>query len=485
PQTSSIRYGTSATYFRGSVVGLFGQDDWRILPNLSLNAGLRYEYITPLTEKYGHIANLDIAPYFTGAAPVIPGESGPYTGAFPRSLIDPEHHDFAPRIGLAWKPMPKRSMQIRAGYGLYYVPNAYNQLANLMASQPPWSTANQLSTSLDGVLTLATGFTLTPPGKTVTNTAAVDRYYRLPYADSWSFSIQQDLPAAMVLEVGYRGTKGTRLNIERSPNSAPPGSPLTAEQRRQIGNAVGFTYLSSDGNSIYNSLQVRLMRRFRRGVSFNMQYTLAKSIDDSSTFGGAGNTVAQDPNDLAAERGLSSFDQRHKLNVSMVWTSPVGGTNGLLAGRPWAERLLKDWQLSGGMTVASGTPLTARVLGNRSDSGGTGTVGAGRAEATGLPVTDGSGFFNPAAFTLPPAGFYGNAGRNTIPGPGTFSLNATFGRSIDLGERKRLEFRVESNNLTNHVNYANLQTVINATDYGLPLAASVMRTMQAVVRFRF
>ncbi len=129
--------------------------------------------------------------------------------------------------------------------------------------------------------------------------------------------------------------------------------------------------------------------------------------------------------------------------------------------------------------------MTARVLGNLSDSTGSGTVGAGRADATGLPVDAGSGFFNLLAFGIPLAGTYGNAGRNTIPGPGTFSLNATFGRSFNVSERKRLEFRVESNNVLNHVNYSNLETVVNAVDYGLPVTAGQMRTMQAVVRFRF
>ena len=480
PDASSIRYGTSSTYFRGSVMGAFGQDDWRVLPNVSLNFGLRYEYITPLTEKYGHIANLDIAPYFSGVAPVIPGQSGPYTGAFPSSLIDPDRHDWAPRVALAWKPNAKKSLQIRTGYGVYYVPNTYNQFMSLFASQPPWANTNTITTSVLDPLTLSSGLSFTVPGKTVTNTFAVNRYYLVPYAQTWNFSIQQDLPAAMVLEVTYRGTKGTRLPVERNPNTSPPGSPLTSEQQRLVSDAVGFTYVTSDGNSDYNALQVRMTRRFRRGVSFYSLYTFSKAIDDAYTFG---STVAQNPNDISAERGLSSFDQRHKWTTSFVWTSPVGGTNGLMAGKPWLERLLKDWQFSSLLTLATGTPLTARVLGNRANVGG--TVGAERAEATGQPLDIGPGFFNPLAFTLPPPGEYGNAGRDTIPGPGTFSLNATFGRSFNLAERKRLEFRLESNNVLNHVNYTSVQTVINAVDYALPLAAGSMRTLSAVVRFRF
>ena len=498
PQTASIRYGSTSNYFRGSVMGVFGQDDWRIRSNLSITAGLRWEYFQPLTEKYGRIANLEVPPDFLGSVQVVVPESSVFSGCnctnlgFPASLMNPDRHDFAPRIGVAWKPWPKKSFQVRAGYGIYYVANAYNQFANLLEGQFPFAVSSSVVTGAPGQLTLGTGLNqvTTTSGSSsgrfiAPNTNVIDRYYRIPYAHTWSFSIQENLPASLVLELGYRGTKGTRLNIQRSPNTASPGSPLTAEERRQIADATGFIYYTSDGNSIYNALQVRLTRRFRRGISFNSLYTLSKSIDDSSTFGGAGNTVAQNPLDLAAERGLSSFDQRHRWTTNFNWTSPVGGANGMLAAKPILARLLKDWSLSGGLTLVSGTPLTARVLGNLADSTGTGTVGAGRAEATGLPVDAAGGFFNLLAFTLPVPGTFGNAGRNTIPGPGTFSLNATFSRSFTLGERRRLEFRVESNNVLNHVNYSNVETVVNAVDYGLPLSAGQMRTMQAIVRFRF
>ena len=110
---------------------------------------------------------------------------------------------------------------------------------------------------------------------------------------------------------------------------------------------------------------------------------------------------------------------------------------------------------------------------------------SGRASATGEPIDEGSGFFNLTAFTVPVAGSYGDAGRNTIPGPGTVSLNAALARSFTFAERRRVEFRIETTNLLNQVNYANLYTVVNAVNYGLPSAAGAMRTVQAVVRFRF
>ncbi len=135
--------------------------------------------------------------------------------------------------------------------------------------------------------------------------------------------------------------------------------------------------------------------------------------------------------------------------------------------------------------MRTGTPLTARVLGNRSDSGGTGVVGSGRADASGLPI-GGEPFFNLAAFAIPPIGRYGNAGRNTIPGPAFLGANLSFGRSFKLkGESRRMDVRVESNNFPNHASYTGLNAVVNSLNYGLPTAVSAMRTVNGTIRFRF
>ena len=474
PQSSSVRFGSSSTYFRGNNYSTFVQDDWRVRSNLTLNLGLRWEYYSPLTEKYGHIANLDIAPGFTGVAVVTPGQPAPYAGSLPGSLVRPDWHNFAPRGALAWKPRPGKSLQVRLGYGIYYNGGIFSQIASRLASQPPFAQSTTLTTSLANVLTLQNGLATNPGGKQITNTYAVDPNYKPGYAQSWNASVQQDVGRGFMVETGYVATKGTRLDIQRLPNRAAPGAPLTAEQRRLLSNAVGFTFESSEGNSISHAAQLRVTRRFRRGISANAFYSFAKSIDNSSTFGGAGNTVAQDDRNLRAERGLSSFDQRHNLNVS--WNYSTGTQS--------KRKLLHDWGLNGGFTASSGTPLTARVLGNRADTTGTGAVGSGRADSTGADLSGGQ-FFNLAAFTLPPSGRFGNAGRNTIPGPSRFSVNSSLSRSFTLGERRRLEFRLEANNLLNNVNFTNLYTVVNASNYGLPSAAGGMRTIQANVRLRF
>ncbi|MGA8025768.1 MAG: hypothetical protein WB992_01395, partial [Bryobacteraceae bacterium] len=424
------------------------------------------------------------APGFTNVAVVTPTQAGPYTGAFTDGLINPDYDNWSPRLALAWKVPAKRSTVVRVGYGIYYNEQAYITLAEQSAQQPPFATSNAINTSLDNVLTLQKGF-LTATARDITNTFAVDRYYRTPYAGTWNATIQRDFGGGFFVELGYMGTKGTHLDVRILPNEAPPGSSLLLLQGNQLGNAVGFTYDEPVGNSIFNALHARAVRRFNKGLSFNVYYQFAKSIDDSSSFGGAGNTVAQNWLDIEADRGLSSFDVRHELQASFVWTSPVAAPGSRIAADSKVGRLLKDWQLSGAITAQTGIPLTARVLGNTQQLAQTGGIGSGRAEATGQAIESGTGFFNLDAFTLPTPGQYGDAGRNTIPGPGTFALNLAFARSFTFGERRRLEFRVESNNVLNHVNYTNLYTVVNAVNYGLPSAAGAMRTLDAVVRFRF
>ncbi|HYP08875.1 MAG TPA: TonB-dependent receptor, partial [Bryobacteraceae bacterium] len=479
PQSSSIRFGTTDTLFRTGVYSVFVQDEWRARSNLTLNLGLRYDYYEPYKEKDGRLANLAVAPNFTGVMVVTPANEG-----YPEGLINPDRNNFAPRLGFAYRPFKKNRLQVRGGYSLFYDNTVYGTIANRLAGQPPFAQTAQLQTSSTRRLTIQNGFG-NDPTKQVTNTFAVAQDYVLPYAQTWNFALQEEFGGGMVLEASYVGTKGTRLDVLRLPNRAAPGSPLTAEQRRQIGNAVGFTYDSSEGNSIFHALQVRVIRRMRRGVSTNVFYTWSKSIDNASNIGGSGNVVAQDDRNLAAERGLSVFDRRHQLTWTGMVNSPFGERGLFLRDKSLAARMLQSWNLMMTTTATSGRPLTARVLGNVSDAGGTGASGSSRADATGLPVKAGDGLFNLAAFTTPPAGRFGNAGRNTIQGPGAITVNLSLGRSFTLSERKRLEVRAAADNVFNHVNYTSIGTVVNALNYGLYTDTAQMRTMNVTMRLRF
>jgi hypothetical protein len=472
PYSSSVS-GDRSDYFRAWAANAFVADDWHLRANLTVNAGLRYEYFSPYSEKYNRLANLEVPAYFAGPPTAVTAG----TPGVPSGLVNPAKDLFSPRAGLAWKPWQDRSTLVRVAYGIYYNGSVYAQFAPQLAAQPPFITNLSLINSTSAPVPLESVLTIASPSQ-VTNTYAVDPNYRPGYAQTWNVSVQQSLPKAFILDLEYLGTKGTRLDTEIQPYRA-----LLAAGG---GRVASFIYDESDGNSIYHAFQTRLVRRFSRGISMNALYTFSKSIDDASTIGGGTAVVAQNPFDLSAERGLSSFDQRHTLNLNYVLESPVGGPSAPLHSYRWAERALRDWSLSGGVTWSSGLPLTARLLGNQSDVTGTGAVGSSRAEATGLPIeAAGWPFFNPLAFTTPPSGELGDAGRNTIPGPQQLVFNLSLARSIDLGERRRLEFRVDSRNFTNSVYYASYGTVVNASNYGLVTAAGAMRTLTFTTRFRF
>lgn len=474
PAASSISYGNSATYFRSTSYFAFGQDDYHVRPNMTLNLGLRYEYFSPWQEKTGRMSNLAIGPNFTGATVVTPATPGE-----PAGLIQPDRNNFATRTAVAWKPSAKSRVTMRLGYAWYYDPGVYNQFKARLAAQPPFAVSSVVNTSVDDLLTLATGLTSTLAGETVPNRFAVKRNYRDMYAQTWNATVQSNLPAALTGEIAYIGTKGTHLDVQGIPNQAPLVGSLVSR------NAAGFVYDTPDGNSIYHAGQARLTRRFHDGFSFSLSYTYAKSIDDSSTLGGDGNTIAQNFYDRRAERGLSSFDRRHSLTATYVWTSPFGQATRWPADDGWIAKILKGWTVSGEATLASGTPLTAQVTGSQFDPTGTGSMTTSRASATGLPVNAGVGFFNQQAFAVPAGGQYGSAGRNTIPGPELFSMNLSLRRTIRIGQRKQLQIRVDSTNVTNHVNIVNVGTVVNAMTYGVPSAAGGMRTLHPYLGFNF
>ena len=476
PQQTSAQFGNNSYYFRGNSWDLFVQDEWRVSPRLSLNVGLRYEYFSPYSEKYNRIVNLDAAAGFSGVAPVQPSQSGPFTGSFPTTLVNPDRKDFAPRLGIAWKPL--KNTVVRAGYGINYNTGAFNKIVQNLAFQPPFS-FTQTNVETAGLpLTLENGFPSTPAA--VTNNYGVDRNYKLGFVQIWNFDIQQPLPYAMVLNLDYTGTKGTRLDMFRAPDRSPTGLLIAGVQP--------FLWESSEGNSFAYSTSVRLRRRFQKGLSVGGTYVFSKSIDNASSIGGGATVVAQNDLDLAAERGLSSFDQRHRLTADYVWELPLGKDKPWLSGKGVLPAVAGGWQLSGSFTIASGLPYTARVLGNFADVS-RGTNGTLRADATGLPVmlanqTTGE-FFNTAAFTVPPTGQFGNAQRNTISGPGTVAFNMAMTKSIPLGDVRALELRGQATNLFNTPQYSSIDTTVNSPSYGRVLTVGSMRRIQIVARFRF
>jgi hypothetical protein len=292
-------------------------------------------------------------------------------------------------------------------------------------------------------------------------------------------------------DITYTGTKGTHLDLLRAPNRAAPGSPLTTDEERRIADASGFTYETFGASSIYHALQLRVQKRYSRGLSLMGVYTYGKSIDNSSSIGGGTPVVVQDDTNFRAERGLSSFDVRHQFRLFSVYELPFGEK------KRWARKglsahLLGNFRANEVAIAATGTPFTARVLGNAADNTGTGANFSMRADQVGNPsLPDGARtplhFFNTDAFTVPLPGFFGDAARNTIPGPGTFNINFGLARTFRFGKdnQRSMVARWEVQNLTNTPNFQGLSTVVNSATFGRVLGAKAMRTMDLTIRVSF
>jgi hypothetical protein len=485
PQQSSVQFGTNTYNFRANSYDFFAQDDWRIRASLTLNLGLRYEYNGPYTEAKNQVANLDVAPGFTAAVPVLPGQVGPYNGVFPASLIKADRNNFSPRLGLAWKPL--KLTVVRAGYGINYNLAQYGAVIQNFAFQPPFAeTATNTAATAD-FLHLANAFPSLAPGS-ITNNFAVDPNYRLGYVQVWNVDIQRELRGGIVLNLDYNGSKGTRLDTERA---------------LLIPGLQAFTYESSAGNSVFHAGSIRLRKRLANGIGLGATYIYSKSIDDASSIGGGGVVVAQNPFDIAADRGLSSFDQRHKFTGNWIYDLPFGENRRFLQ-KGFVSHILAGWQYSGDFTVASGLPFTVRVLGGALDiqRGVSGSLRAnlvpGESIRISAPTT--KEWFNTAAFCQPqtptPSNLtppcvnpgdsqFGDAGRNILEGPGQVSMDMSLNKTIQIKEYRSLDLRITANNVFNMVYFTSLGTSVNSSTFGEVTGVGNMRRVTVQARFRF
>jgi hypothetical protein len=482
PQQTSLQSGATAYDFRSNAYDFFTQDDWRVRASVTINFGLRYEYNGPYTEAHNRIANLDVAPGFTAADPVLPGQIGAFSGAFPASLVQPDRNNFAPRIGIAWKPAKKTV--VRAGYGINYNLAQYGIMIQNFAFQPPFANTATNATDVTGLtgaapaLTLVNGFPST--ANTVTNNFGVNPDYRLGYVQIWNLDVQRELAGGVVLNVGYNGSKGTRLDTERA---------------LVVAGGQPFIFESSEGDSVLHAASVRVRRRMSHGLGLSAQYVFSKSLDDASSIGGGGSVVAQNPFVISADRGLSSFDQTHRFTGNWIYDLPFGENHRFAQKGAW-NHVLSGWQWSGDFTVASGLYFTPRVLGGAVDIN-RGVSGSLRANVVaGEPVTisnpttlqwfNTAAFCNPSATCVNPDGStFGDAGRNIIEGPGQVTLDMTLSRTIPIKESRSLDLRFTANNVFNHAHFTSLNTVVNSFTFGEITGVAGMRRISVQARFRF
>jgi hypothetical protein len=494
-QETSLQSGADEYNFRSKTLDLFVQDNWRIAKNLTFNLGVRYEYVTPFIELSNQLVNLDVAPDFSAVAPVLPGQIGPITGKrFPTGLVNPDRNNFAPRLGLAWKPFSKTV--VRAGYGINYNIGQYGLMATQLGFQPPFAVAqtNPAPVGDPTALTLQNGFPagITSSANHITNTYAVDPNYRLAYVQSWNLNIQQEIKTSLVVNIGYTGSKGTHLDIVRAPDQLPDGSPrfaaCTPTTAPSSTCVQPFLFESSEGSSILHQGTLRVRKRLRNGLSLGGTYTYSKSIDDASSIGGGATVVAQNDLDISAERSLSSFDQRHRFVADYLYDLPFGKDKKWLTTNGIAQSIFGGFAFSGNVTLASGFPFSPRFFGTATDLS-RGVTGAARPDVVpGQSIQLGDPtiqeWFNTAAFAAP-AGVFGTAGRNTITGPGMVSMNMAVSKTIQMKEMQSMELRLSATNVFNTANFTSIDSTFGSPTFGQVIGAGAMRKAQLTARYRF
>ena len=516
---------------RGNSLNGYAQDTYKATSHLTLNIGLRYELPFPYTEIHNRQTLWIPGRQSTVMPNAPPGLLYPGDAGIPAGLIPAFKKGFAPRVGLAWDPAGNSKWLVTSAYGIFYEPYYTGQGGPLQSpiSAPPYLQTQQISLTPSTFLNFADPYNGNPPpagtfATPLTNLTLAPNL-PLPYSEDWDLNVQRSLGSDLLLEVGYVGTKGTKLPrfVEGNPAVYIPGfdssgNPIStsgnADQRRLSSGCTlaptspPCTYSSTGliegiANSSYNALEASLTKRFSHGISFLASYTYSKSIDDASSFNMTGsaakpvageNDLAQDPFNLAAERGRSLFDARNRFVLSYQWSLPFWKQP-----HGWYQQVLGGWQVNGIVTLMSGTPFTVfdstdfSVQGSAPEITGffsnRPNLVAGQNPNSG-PHTPGA-WLNRTAFQQitqdpnSPVQQFGSAGRNIAQGPGYANWDFSALKNIRVTEGKEFQFRAEFFDFLNHPNFRLPDSDISSPTFNQILAAQDPRLFQLALKFLF
>jgi hypothetical protein len=480
PDTSNIAFGNADKYLRQSTYDAYITDDFRVNPEFSIQAGVRWEYGAPITELKGRLVNLAIAPGFASTTPVI--ASSP--GTLPTSLVHPDYSRPEPNIGIAWRPISGSSLLIRSGFQVSNDTSVYQPSAYAMAQQSPLSTSQGLTNSPACAFNIASPFLSLACSTTSADNFAIDPNFKVGYVQAWNLSVQRDLPYSLQMVVTYNGIKGTHGVQEFLPNTCPPNATCTAA-------TSGYRYRTSGGNLTNESATLELRRRLRNGLTARMLYTYGKSLDDDYSLSGqglisSGGGIAQDWLHPEAQRALSTSDQRHRLTFTAQYTTGMGlGGKALMSG--WRGAAYKEWTISTSISAGSGLPETVICQTCLATNSG-GIPSTVRPNVLGSPYAGAAPGhrLNTLAFAAP-SGTWGNSRRDSIEGPNQFSMSANMNRTFRLKGRYTLDATLSANNVLNHVVYTGWNTSWSPSNlsFGSPVSAGQMRSVSLNFRMRF
>jgi hypothetical protein len=442
----------------------YAVDDWRITPRLTMNIGLRYEYNSAIEDIGGQSRNFD----FTRQVlfPAV-GQRGP--------LNDPSKTNFAPRIGLAWRPFGGTGTVVRAGYGIFYNVNMMNMFVPALAANPP-NNANINELNLAGNVRIRMRNADQAANLNINSEInSADTQRGVGDVQQWNFNIQHLLARSFTLEVGYVGSKSSHFDSPRTVNPYVRGTTT-----RVYPGWGPIENISLDAAGNYHGLLTKLEKRFSQGFTFIQTYTFSKSMFDS--FACCGAQRHNNPYEWRLEKGLAEHDQRHRATSAWLYELPF------FAGRRnFTGQLLGGWQLNGVLTLETGMPMHPTQNLKPIDDG------CPRCNHRPDRVADGrlSGdartlqrWFDTNAFVTA-RGHYGNSGRNILSAPGLANLDFAVFKNFPITESKNIQFRWENYNFTNTPPFDPPTLEISSGNFGRITSAGLGREMQFALRFQF
>jgi len=490
--------GSTRADGRATDQAYYFHDDWKVNRRLTLNLGIRYEYYQPWSDAN---AAAPLATFTAGAGAkagqipngqlVVSGTpeaaAAGFTGRANQSLYFPDHTNWGPRVGFAWRPWENDTTVVRGGYGIFYNPVIYDAAYFLNLMPPNFG----LLTAV-GLLNVAHPWPPFDGNYNRLNGYLFTNDFKNGYVQQWNLSVERRLTTSTAIAVSYVGNKGTHLDGSRFLNQAAPGSG-SAAARRPWPNFSTFEGWDSRVSSNYHSLQVKLERHFSKGLSFIGAYTFSKGIDDGAgaadTFSGGDVIMPQDsahPN----ERGLSLFDVRQRFVFSWIYALPFGKGKSFLNHGGVLNALVGGWQFNGIASFQTGFPLTPRT--GAPNSG----ADAPSLQASDRPnrVCDGNlpggqrtreQWFDTSCFVPNNAGQWGNSGRGIITAPGIQNWDLSLFKDFQIKEQMRLQFRTEFFNTFNNVNFGFPDVMVINPTFGLIAGAGTSRQIQFGLKFIF
>lgn len=476
-------------------INLFVQDDWKASANLTVNIGLRYERDGAWSERNNRWGAFDLA---TGQVVYARDYDIPFAVPFPHryadsNIIQDATNGFSPRIGLAWRPSGTGDFVVRAAYGLFWAQTTGQDFINSSLQVPPGLIIDE-QRSGTVVPQLSFGqFTFgSDPSSllpTVPSFIIVPyQQHRNPKVHQWNVGVERQLFDDLAVSVSYVGNRGLNLQQSYQANAALPPGPGALASRRPYPAFGRISLAGSDGESWYNALQVKAQRRFSQGLGFLASYTWAKSLDlhggEAESRGGG----IQNPADLAASKGLSGFDLRHRFSLAANYELPFGPEK-RWANSGVAAALLGDWQTTVIVSLRSGYPFSVLVSGDsaNADAGSVfaDLVGDNHGNLSGDDRTI-DRWFDTDAFARPAPFAFGTAGRNIVSGPGAATIDFSLVRDFRLPAAHRLQFRVEAFNLLNRTNLGLPNSTLGVAGFGAIRSTSTnAREIQLAVKYIF